>query len=106
MKGRFRHSTTKFGVCFEAVCVLCQYKLENDRPLFDVLVEDIFADEEESVPEEVAEVEIELYSDFEDENSDNNHGVGDELEQADDGNGDEEEEQDERMTFISIYSKK
>ena len=105
MEGRFRHSTTKFGVCFEAVCVLCQYKLENDRPLFDVLVEDIFADEEESVPEEVAEVEIELYSDFEDENSDNNHGVGDELEQAG-GNGDEEEEQDERMTFISIYSKK
>ena len=99
MEGRFRHSTTKFGVCFEAVCVLCQYKLENDRPLFDVLVEDIFADEEESVPEEVAEVEIKLYSDFKDENSDNNndnknHGVGDELEQAD-GNGDEEEEQDD-----------
>ena len=63
--------------------------------MLDVLVEDIFADEEESVPEEVAKVEIELYSDFEDENSgDNNHGVGDELEQAD-GNGDEEEEQDD-----------
>jgi DDE superfamily endonuclease len=94
LKGRFRHSTTKFGVCFEAVCVLCQYKLENDRPLFDVLVEDIFADEEESVPDEVAEVEIELYSDFEDENSDNNDGVDDELEQAD-GNGDEEEEEEQ-----------
>jgi len=65
LKGRFRHSTAKFGVCFEAVCVLCQYKLEHDRPLFDVLVEDVFAEEEDSAPTGVDhEIEIELYSDF------------------------------------------
>ena len=85
LKGRFRHSTTKFAVCFEAVCVLCQYKLEYDRPLFDVLVEDVFAgDKDESIQDdEVAdqEVELELYSDFDedkDENSDSQEEQQDE----------------------------
>jgi DDE superfamily endonuclease len=67
LKGRFRHSTAKFGVCFEAVCVLCQYKLEHNRPLFDILVEDVFADEEDSTQPEAVDDEIELYSDFEDD---------------------------------------
>jgi hypothetical protein len=68
LKGRFRHSTEKFAICFEAVCILCQYKLEYSRPLFDVLVEDVFADDDDSEPEETlvphAE-EDELYSDVE-----------------------------------------
>ena len=38
LKGRFRHSTEKFAICFEAVCVLSQYKLELERPLFDILI--------------------------------------------------------------------
>lgn len=66
LQGRFRHATSRFAVCFEAVCVICQYKLERERPLFDVLVEDVFADDEESVPEQIVEDEEELYSDFED----------------------------------------
>ena len=37
--GRFRHSEARFKVSFEAVCVLCQYKLENEVPLYDILVE-------------------------------------------------------------------
>jgi hypothetical protein len=69
MKGRFRHSTTKFTIAFEAVCVLCQYKLECHRPLFDVFIEDVFAEEEDdSIPEEVAaDIEEELYSDTDEE---------------------------------------
>jgi hypothetical protein len=26
---------------FEAICVICQYPLEDDVPLYDVLIEDI-----------------------------------------------------------------
>jgi hypothetical protein len=33
--------------------------------LFDVLVEDVFADVEESLPKQIVEEEEELYSDFE-----------------------------------------
>ena len=38
LSGRFRHIEDKFGSAFEAVCVLCQYKLENELPLYDVLI--------------------------------------------------------------------
>jgi DDE superfamily endonuclease len=38
LAGRFRHSEEKFGTAFEAVCVVCQYKLENELPLYDVLI--------------------------------------------------------------------
>jgi DDE superfamily endonuclease len=30
LAGRFRHAEEKFGAVFDAVCVLCQYKLENE----------------------------------------------------------------------------
>jgi hypothetical protein len=74
LKGRFRHAPAKFATCFEAVCVLCQYKLQADRPLFDVLIEDIFAEDDDNssvVPEEVAtlEDEEELYTDSEEDSS-------------------------------------
>ena len=38
LQGPFRHDEVKFGVAFRAVCVLCQYKLENEVPLYDVLI--------------------------------------------------------------------
>ena len=41
LDGRFRHGADRFQVCFEAVCVICQYQLENGMPLYDVLIEDI-----------------------------------------------------------------
>jgi hypothetical protein len=41
LSGRFRHSADRFENCFEAVCVICQYQLENNRPLFDVLIDDV-----------------------------------------------------------------
>jgi hypothetical protein len=33
---RFRHGIKKHKIVFEAVCVICQYQLENGSPLFDV----------------------------------------------------------------------
>jgi hypothetical protein len=33
---RFRHGEHKHKEIFEAVCVICQYQLENGSPLFDV----------------------------------------------------------------------
>lgn len=33
---RFRHGVEKHQVCFEAVCVIVQYQMENGSPLFDV----------------------------------------------------------------------
>ena len=34
---QFRHEQDKFEVCFEAVCVICQYRMEHGEPLFDLL---------------------------------------------------------------------
>ena len=39
LKGRFRHSVDRFKCCFEAVCVICQYQMENGSPLYEVLIE-------------------------------------------------------------------
>ena len=41
LKGRFRHSIERFSCCFEAVCVICQYQMENGKPLYNILIEDI-----------------------------------------------------------------
>jgi hypothetical protein len=41
LSGRFRHGVNQFASCFEAICVICQYQLEADMPLYDVLIEDI-----------------------------------------------------------------
>ena len=36
LRQNFRHKTDKHKTCFEAVCVICQYQLENGSPLFTV----------------------------------------------------------------------
>jgi DDE superfamily endonuclease len=41
LRGPFRHGADSFAYHFEAICVLCQYEIEFDTPLFDVLIEDI-----------------------------------------------------------------
>lgn len=33
---RFRHGAEKHKIVFEAICVICQYQLENGSPLFNV----------------------------------------------------------------------
>ena len=35
---RFRHSEERFAICFEACAVICQYALECDKPLYNILV--------------------------------------------------------------------
>jgi hypothetical protein len=39
LDGRFRHDNAKFEIALTAVCVLCNYKVEYERPLFDILVQ-------------------------------------------------------------------
>jgi hypothetical protein len=41
LSGHFRHSVDRFKNCFEAVCVICQYQMENGSPLYDILIEDM-----------------------------------------------------------------
>jgi hypothetical protein len=41
LSGRFRHSVDRFKNCFEAVCVICQYQMENGSPLYDILIDDM-----------------------------------------------------------------
>jgi hypothetical protein len=41
LRGPFRHGVQNFAMAFEAVCVLCQYQIEYDEPLFDVFIEDV-----------------------------------------------------------------
>lgn len=48
LDNQFRHDQDKFEVCFEAACVICQYRLENGEPLFDILAGIEFEDEAES----------------------------------------------------------
>jgi len=36
LEDRFRHGIEKHRIVFEAICVICQYQLENGSPLFDV----------------------------------------------------------------------
>jgi hypothetical protein len=43
---RFRHSDECFGSAFEAVSVICQYKIEEEVPLFDVLIQSVRDKEE------------------------------------------------------------
>ena len=39
LAGRFQHGEEKFRCAFEAICVICQCKLETELPLHDVLID-------------------------------------------------------------------
>ena len=41
LKGRFRHSVDRFEQCMEAVCVVCQYKMDMGDRLYNVLIESL-----------------------------------------------------------------
>jgi hypothetical protein len=45
LSGRYRHGVEHFVTCSEATCVICQYQLEHDMPLFDVFIEDIMEED-------------------------------------------------------------
>jgi hypothetical protein len=46
LSGHFLHSIDKLSIAFEAVCVICQFKLETDVPLFDILIQQVIDKEE------------------------------------------------------------
>ena len=48
LREQFRHGTGKVGSAFEAVAVICQYKIEAEEPLWDVLVEDVLKEDPDS----------------------------------------------------------
>lgn len=47
---RFRHKMKdgRFKQCFEAICVICQYQIEIDLPLFDIVIDGMEGDEFEA----------------------------------------------------------
>ena len=64
----FRHREQKFGICFEATAVICQYRLENGEPLFDLLA-GISLEEE---PDNDSDEEVEEDEVSSDDESDSN----------------------------------
>jgi hypothetical protein len=77
LSGMFRHSEDQFGYAVEAVAVVTQYKLENELPLFDILIPAVLqADEDDDSSDEEQE------SSNEEQESSN----------EEDGNNEEEEE--------------
>jgi hypothetical protein len=75
LAGRFRHDEDKLKLAFEATAVLCQYKLENELPLYNVLIEAVIdadnlnngnVDEEESDEEDEDDTSEEEEEDSED----------------------------------------
>ncbi|CAJ1946486.1 unnamed protein product [Cylindrotheca closterium] len=38
---RFRHNETRFRDAFEACCVLAQYRIQGEIPLYEILIEDV-----------------------------------------------------------------
>lgn len=41
MRECFRHGVERFGEHFEAVAVICQYKIEQEQPLFEILIQQV-----------------------------------------------------------------
>jgi hypothetical protein len=72
--GVFHHSKSRLASAFEAVCVLCQYKIENEVPLFDVLIQAVIdADNEDD-----SDGDLFFFSDEEDEENYSSSDEGDE----------------------------
>jgi hypothetical protein len=45
LSGRFCHIVDRFTNCFEEVFVICQYQVEMEYPLFEVIIEELVEDE-------------------------------------------------------------
>ena len=71
LRQMFRHSLDKIGIAFEAVAVICQYKVEAEEPMYDVLVEDILRENDKYSDSEIEDM---MDSDDDDnDNDDDNH---------------------------------
>jgi hypothetical protein len=78
LAGRFRHDEDKLKLAFEAVAVLCQYKLENELPLYHVLVQAVVdaddKDDSSSSSSEEGDDDDESDEDDDDDESDEQDG--------------------------------
>ena len=66
LRQMFRHKLSKIGIAFEAVAVICQYKVEREEPMYDVLVEDVLNGNEEDSDSEIEDI-IDIKNDDEDD---------------------------------------
>jgi hypothetical protein len=85
LAGRFRHDEEKFKEAFEATAVVCQYKLENEMPLYHVLVQAV-VDADDNADDSNDD------DDTDDDDDDTDDDTDDEEE--DDNNNDDEDEED------------
>ena len=60
MRQAFCYGVGKIGTAFEAVAVVCQYKIEAEEPLYDILIDDVLHDysDDESVAHDKYETDI------------------------------------------------
>ena len=80
LRQAFCHGVGKIGTAFEAVAVVCQYKIEAEEPLYDILIDDVLHDysDDKSVAHDKYIIDIdtdEEYTDGEDgeDKEDNNN---------------------------------
>jgi len=67
LQGPFRHGTIKIARAFEAVSVICQYKIERDEPLFDVLIDDVLNGNDEDSDSDMEDIDDEDEEESDDE---------------------------------------
>ena len=48
LRERFQYGTRKVRTAFKTVAVICQYKIEVEEPLWDVLVQDVLKEDPDS----------------------------------------------------------
>ena len=60
LRQAFCHGVGKIGIAFEAVAVVCQYKIEAEEPLYDILIDDVLHDysDDESVAHDKYKTDI------------------------------------------------
>ena len=44
LRQAFCHGVGKIGIAFEAVAVVCQYKIAAEEPLYDILIDNVLHD--------------------------------------------------------------
>jgi hypothetical protein len=76
LRERFQHGPGKIGIAFKAVAVICQYKIEAEEPLWNVLVEDVpKEDVEEGSDSDMEDMLVEEEDIDNDEEEDDNDDV-------------------------------
>jgi hypothetical protein len=59
LQGPFRHGPNKIARAFEAVSIICQYKIKRDEPLFDILIDDVLNGNDEDLDSDMEDMDDE-----------------------------------------------